>query len=85
MVRVSFDFDDTLLQLGFDVENHEFFPVGPNEEMLDVMKKHIAQNDDVFIITSRKWSESSENEIRRFLQKANLLQSVKKNSSYRNR
>jgi hypothetical protein len=51
-VKVSFDFDDTLLQTlpdedAFSVEN------GENEALLEILRAHAAAGDDVFIVTSR--------------------------------
>lgn len=51
-MRVSFDFDDTLLQTLPD-EDSFLVEGGPNEAMLDLLRAHAAAGDEVFIVTSR--------------------------------
>lgn len=75
-MRVSFDFDDTLLQLGFNVEEMEFYELGPNEKILTKMREHIKHGDDVFVVTSRQWTQASQDEIEDLLANAGVLHHV---------
>lgn len=43
-----------------------------NEETVELLKNHQSNGDDIFIVTSRHFSESSESEIRDFLQEHNI-------------
>jgi len=69
-MRVSFDFDDTLLSLGFDVDEMEFYELGPNEKILNKLRSHVKKGDDVFVVTSRQWTQSSQDEIEDLLKQA---------------
>lgn len=63
-MRVSFDFDDTIRMTRWDDEEEVFVPAEINKSTISKMKKHLLNGDTVFIITSRKWSEDSEKEIK---------------------
>jgi len=76
-MRVSFDFDDTLLSLGFDVDEMEFYELGPNEKILNKLRSHVKKGDDVFVVTSRQWTQSSQDEIEDLLATAGVLHHVK--------
>lgn len=53
MAVVTFDFDDTLTQTQWDAEWEEFRFVGPNLVMLQTLRGHLANGDEVHIVTSR--------------------------------
>ncbi len=57
-MRVSFDFDDTLLQTLPD-EDAFLIEGGPNEAMLAILRVHAAAGDEVLIVTSRTTDMSS--------------------------
>jgi|SaaInlStandDraft_3_1057020.scaffolds.fasta_scaffold20782_2 hypothetical protein len=52
MARVSFDFDDTLLQTVPDGDQG-LIEAGPNEPIIALMREHKAAGDTVLIVTSR--------------------------------
>lgn len=64
-MKVSFDFDTTLM---FPVEIVDNFPhTGkPNKEFVDKFKEHMANGDEVYIVTSRVNNSLSHKQIIRF-------------------
>ena len=50
---ISFDFDDTLTQPGWDQENESWEPKGPNPGMIQRMREFAADGNTVIIVTSR--------------------------------
>jgi len=53
MAVVTFDFDDTLTQTRWDHEEECFIFVGPNHQMCNTLREHLASGDAVHIVTSR--------------------------------
>ena len=70
---ITFDFDNTLTRVAFDPEDGCFSkPAGPNFVMVQCLKAHIANGNDVHIVTSRVKSEKSVEEINEFLEENDL-------------
>ena len=63
MKTVSFDFDHTL----------SFNDNSLNEKSAEMFREHMRQNDTIFIVTSRHWSQGSEDAIADFLDTHGLL------------
>tara|TARA_B100000131_G_scaffold299114_1_gene319228 strand:+ start:1147 stop:1557 length:411 start_codon:yes stop_codon:yes gene_type:complete len=53
MAVVTFDFDDTLTQTQWDNEEECFVFVGPNHQIINMLKEHLSMGDEVHIVTSR--------------------------------
>lgn len=61
-MRVSFDFDFTLSLMDNSL----------NKDVAELFRGHMIQGDEIFIITSRHFSEKSEAQIHIFLDRHNL-------------
>ena len=65
---ITFDFDSTLTRVAFDPEDGCFSrPAGPNLIMVQCLKAHISNGNDVHVVTSRVHSDDSQKEIEDFL------------------
>ena len=53
MSVITFDFDDTLTQTQWDNEEECFVFMGPNHQMCNMLREHLAHGDTVHIVTSR--------------------------------
>lgn len=77
-MRVSFDFDDTITQTIFDLNDpHVFKKVGLNQGTLEAMRDHVKKGDEIYIVTSRKYSDESLQEIEEDLRRAGVSQHVR--------
>lgn len=68
--NVSFDFDDTLRINAIDIYNKNF----PREKYIELLKQHISDGDNVFILTSRDNTDVMKKDIQTFLKQQNLPQ-----------
>jgi FMN phosphatase YigB (HAD superfamily) len=65
---VTFDFDNTLTVTQFDLSDWWFTKdAGPNFVMLQCMIDHLENGNDVHIVTSRRDSHASRDEVNQFL------------------
>ena len=80
---VTFDFDDTLTQSIWDPEEETFIVVGPNFEMLDLLRDHMNKGNQVHIVTSRWETPENKSEILLFLLE-NGLEKLEKNLHFTN-
>ena len=77
MVKVSFDFDNTLTVMRFNPDEGIFCDFhGPNLVMLQCMHAHIQNGNEVHVITSRTESTASKTEIMRLLANNGLVRKI---------
>jgi FMN phosphatase YigB (HAD superfamily) len=74
---VTFDFDNTLTVTQFDPDDGWFTKdAGPNRVMLQSLIAHVENGNDVHIVTSRKETPESREEIEKFLNKNKVFDKV---------
>jgi len=57
MAVITFDFDDTLTQTQWDQEEENFRFMGPNLAMIQCLRAHLDNGNDVHVVTSRMGPE----------------------------
>ena len=77
MVKVSFDFDNTLTVMRFNPDEGIFCDFhGPNLVMIQCMDAHLQNGNEVHVITSRDESTASKTEIMRLLANNGLVRKI---------
>ena len=73
---VSFDFDNTLTVSVWCPKEWDFVHFGPNLVMVQCIRAHLKNGNEVHIVTSRKESVESRDEIGQFLKEHDLFSHV---------